>query len=95
MKNVISRNFVTNQPFTIADIEVVSNIPFPGERSMPDGKWTPLFDRMKAGDSCAVPASISGEAMRHAGVKWAKKRDVEAEFRVRKTPDGQRMWRVK
>jgi len=95
MKTVISRNFVTNEPFTIADIKVESDVPFPGERSTPDGKWSPLFDKMNPGDSCAVPPSVSGEAMRHAGVKWAKKRDVEAEFRVRKTPDGQRMWRVK
>jgi len=95
MKNVISRNFVTNKPFTVDDIAVESNIPFPGERSMPDGKWTPLFEKMKVGDSCMIPPSASGEAIRSASVKWAKKKGIEAAFRVRKLPDGQRMWRIK
>lgn len=95
MAAVISRNFVTNQPFTVADIAVESNVPFPGERSMPEGKWTPLFEKMKAGDSCLIPPQASGEAIRSASAKWAKKAGIDAVFRVRKTPEGQRMWRIK
>ena len=82
-------------PWTPANIEIDTDVPFPAERAPVGGKWTPLLERMPVGGSCLVPAGVSGEAIRHASDSWAKREGNGAKFAVRKTAHGQRIWRIK
>ena len=91
---VLSRDFVTNKPFTVDDIVVEHNIPVPADRASPEGKWTSLFERMPVGSSCEVPSNSNGGAIQCAGKKWALKNKNGAKFVCRKINGGQRLWRV-
>lgn len=48
-------------PFSLADVQVVSNVPYFKRKASDSSKWEPLFAKLqKAGQSCAVPAHCHG-----------------------------------
>jgi hypothetical protein len=61
------------------------------EKNIPIPKRWP-FDEMKVGDSFLIPPSANRVTVSVAAKRWGEKHN--AQFTIRKTPDGYRCWRT-
>lgn len=74
----------------MTDIEIDSGVPIP-PRKPPANKRYP-FEKLEVGDSFAKPEDVTPNAMRSVARYHARKNG--AEYKVRQTETGWRVWRV-